>query len=338
MLGLFAPRVEILEVREDRLTFRSSRSLSVGKAQIVKLGTRSIRVMVESVRPLERGGYACIGQVQGDVDLPSPAQAVEDAFLRKAERRDCVMRVLSPDLPGYRAVTVDFSHGGIQVETEGPLSTGAVLDLTMEFDREGVPAIRCQARVAWSSPRARNRYRAGLQFVTPTAEVERQLAWIEQFLDSRETHSVMQRTLGGDAALFLGPPRGTAEAVREQAPTQFPLTGVLESYSMCQGKLTAWVLQGDLRVEFTFPSCRTLRDYSSADSRPLAFLRESSGSELVSQVARKASQGGWRHYQVVDAAGEVVLELVSQPAGRPGVLTAEQVAEAWEELWRETGS
>lgn len=325
MLGLFTPRIKVLEKKEDRVTFVSPRNLSAGRSHEVKLAdSRRVKVLVESVRPLEKG-YAITGKVGEEVETPT-GQA-NDPFLRKDLRVDCAMRVLSPDLPGYRAVTVDFSHGGVQVETEGPLTTGRLLDLTLEFDNDQMASVRCRARVAWCAERSRARYRVGLQFVNPSSEAEGLLARMEELLVNRDETSIQKRTLGSDSP-------ASRPVAREETPISADLPGLLEAYCNRNQTLVTQVRQSSGTLELTFPSCQTVRDYNSASQVRLQTLREFSGSDLCTSITRRTGQGGWRHYQFVDANGQVVMEVVSQGVCRPGGrLTKEEVARRWKELW-----
>ncbi len=327
MLGLFTPTIKVLEKKENRLTFVSSRNLPAGRNVEVKLAdSRRVRVLVENTRPLERG-YAVTARLEAEVEQVVETVAA-DPFVRKAPRVDCAMRVLSPDLPGYRAVTVDFSHGGVQVETEGPLPTGRLLDLTLEFDNDKMASVRCQARVAWCAQRSRARYRAGLQFVTPSPEVDRQLERIEETLSVRDETSILKRTLGCDS------PQAQPRASREQAPVHVELPGVLEGYCNRNQRFVAQVRQSSGTLELTFPGCQTVRDYNSASGVTLQGLREYSGSELCDSITRRTGQGGWRHYQFLYQNGQIVMEVVSEGVCQPGGrLTKEEVARRWNELW-----
>lgn len=326
MLGLFTPTIKVLERKEDRLTFVSPRNLSAGRSHEVKLAdSRRVRVLVESVRPLERG-YAVTGKVGEEVREVTPI-AAKDPFVRKDARVDCAMRVLSPDLPGYRAVTVDFSHGGVQVETEGPLATGRLLDVTLEFDNNEMASVRCQARVAWCAERSRARYRVGLQFVNPSPEADGLLGRMEELLTNRDETSIQKRTLGADAPV-------QRPVSREETPVTAELPGILEAYVNKNQNFITQVRQSSGMLELTFPSCQTVRDYNSASQVRLQTLREFSGSELCTSITRRTGQGGWRHYQFVDCNGQIVMEVVSQGVCRPGGrLTKEEVARRWNELW-----
>lgn len=325
MLGLFTPRIKVLEKKEDRVTFVSPRNLTPGRSHQVKLAdSRRVSVLVEGSRRLERG-YAITGIVRDEVGTPIRAN---DPLLRKDCRVDCAMRVLSPDLPGYRAVTVDFSHGGVQVETEGPLATGRLLDVTLEYDNNEMASVRCQARVAWCAERSRARYRVGLQFVNPSPEADGLLGRMEELLINRDATSIQKRTIGAD-----GPaPRPKS---REETPVTAELPGVLDGYCNRNHNFLAHVRQSSGTMELTFPSCQTVRDYNSASGARIQTLREYSGSELCTSITRRTGQGGWRHYQFVDSNGQIVMEVVSQGVCRPGGrLTKEEVAQRWNEMWQ----
>ena len=110
----------------------------------------------------------------------------EEAITRDSERFDVIVRVKSRQLPGYRALTLDISGSGLQIETEGLLEKGKILDLEMEFDRPELPDFTCPAQVMWAkTDDSRRQHLAGLAFQPETHEQKLNLARMGTVLETR---------------------------------------------------------------------------------------------------------------------------------------------------------
>ncbi len=181
------PVVELVDVKSSQVVFRSRKPLAEGRPVAVRLSTgngRAVpaRVSVTASRPLGQG-FAYSALLEEEIALPefnATRLAGSDPFLRRSARLECRLRVLSPELPGFHAVSVDFSPGGLQVEARGAVSVGRELSLHLEF--ESLPPLEVQARVAWCAPRELGGVRVGLQFVYLTDQARAQLERYEQQL------------------------------------------------------------------------------------------------------------------------------------------------------------
>lgn len=286
---LNGPVVELVDVKSSQVVFRSRKPLASGRPVAVRISTgngRAVpaRVSITASRPLGQG-FACSAFLEEDVALPEfGPMAGGDPFLRQATRLDCRLKVLSPGLPGFKAVTVDFSTGGLQVEAQGEVEVGRELPVRLEFD--SLPTLECQARVAWSRGGRRDgRVLLGLQFVHLTPESRTNLAQFEQFLLARDKTSLLKRSLGAGPAL--------------NANATAPPCGQVLSYAVESGQAT---------VVFRTHQGPTLR-MRFQDYRGLTDRGRAAGREI--QSLRDVPANGFTRYQFLDGREQVVLEVLA---------------------------
>jgi len=160
------PELELLGYDEGLLTVRSSRALALGELEgdFRLAGLGRLKARVDVLRPLESGCYQAV--------LVSPREAEEHLATllpalglpgRRAPRLESSFRVVSPDLPGYRALAVDLSVTGIGLAgLATPLEEGARLHLKLELDSFREP-VRTEATVRWCRP-GRTGWRVGASF------------------------------------------------------------------------------------------------------------------------------------------------------------------------------
>jgi len=288
LFDLFSgPVVELVDVKSSQVTFRSRKPLAPGRPVAVRLSTGNgravpVKVSVTASRPLGQG-FACSAYLEEQVALPEFGPlAGGDPFLRQTTRLDCRLRVLSPALPGFKAVTVDFSTGGLQVEAQGEVAVGRELPVRLEFD--SLPTLECSARVAWCGPTPRRggpggRVLLGLQFVHLTPDDRAILARFEEFLLNRDKTSILKRSRNGNAAAAA--------------------CGQVVSYSVEDGQATVLfrTRQGPtLRMRFS--EYRGLSDRGRAAGRTIGALRD-------------VPADGFTRYQFLDEREQVVLEVLA---------------------------
>lgn len=311
------PVMDYIDNQESVVVLRSRRQYKPGREVSVRIavpGNRPAptRVVVKSCRPLETGGYAVSAFLPTGAqieDVETNVDTATDAALRSSPRLECHICVLSKDLPGYRAVTVDYSCGGVQLEVPGEVEPGASVLVRLEFDVNTLPALECKARVAWCSAYDRKNYRVGLQFVDLDAKAREVLDRFEQILLGRDDTPILHRLLFGDE----GQP-ALENAVAEQAPAKItvrqpvqPITG-----SIHEGKLTAFARDhagvtvtierpSGEKAFYRFPGHRGLSD----------FMGVGSAEHEIGDLVEKTSAGGCNRYQFVGAFRKVVLEIVA---------------------------
>lgn len=171
MFSLFRkPEVEFVELQEQQLVFHSRERLPEGRIQSVHLTgadvpSREVRVAIQRVRPLENGGFACVGTVRDSSALRGarPVHEIADlSSLRKHPREECSIPVLSVELPGYHATAIDVSQGGMQLMANGRARVGDVLRLSL-FPNTN-EAVDRRVKVAWISGQLDTGFRVGVVF------------------------------------------------------------------------------------------------------------------------------------------------------------------------------
>ncbi len=221
MFGLFGPeKVEYIDLSEAVLTYRSRKKKhKVGS--VVKIGllvpldgavqTLKLEIVLDSFRPLPDGTTLVIGHIvaqpaelAGLADLMATVPRPDLGRLaRRSERIPIGIRMLSQQLPGFRAVTVDLSLHGAQIQCEGMLELNSYLNVTLELEMPDLPKLGLQALVVWSRAEEERRkaYRAGLEFTQQHPEV--QALWTKAYnrLLKMQNQSVLHKTMSNSEYL-----------------------------------------------------------------------------------------------------------------------------------------
>ena len=254
---------------------------------------------------------------------------------RQQPRHSLRFRVLSRDLPGYRAITIDLSQSGLQLETQASMTPGSELTLDLEFDREDLRDFSCAARVVWSKPDtgSRTRHFTGLTFLPKNDQDRTNLARMATVLHA---HSETDLETLLEEAKHLDPERSETfarvKAARAAAPTsgasnaprtrELPMLGVyiplqlsLDSYQFDRGRqlLTLSFNDGKSAHQLYFPGCRLLTDYGIAAQPVVAGLFCTPHSEAIKKLPRLTHGLEWKHYRFLLPDRRPILELVSHP-------------------------
>lgn len=218
MFGLFGPdKVEFIDISDTTLTFRSKRKKHkpghVSKIALqVLLGeemqTLKMEVVVDSFRELPDKSMLVISHILGNPEetqnlvtvIESAAKPDMGKLARRSERIPISIRCLSHQLPGFRAVTTDISLHGAQVQCEGLIDVGAVLDITFELELNDLPKLTLRGVAVWSvqEDQRRKAYRAGIEFTEQHPQT--QALWDRAYaqLLRMQSGSVMHRSMQAD--------------------------------------------------------------------------------------------------------------------------------------------
>ncbi|MCE7869060.1 PilZ domain-containing protein [bacterium CPR1] len=240
--------------------------------------TREIKLRVKTSRSLGDGRFLGVGSVLEGLapDEQVVAQETPEG-LRQAPRVPYRTGVVSPELPNYKALTLDCSLSGLQLQTDGPLPVGQVIQLSLDLRESGEP-VPCLARVAWCRHAPDDgKYRVGLEFVEPAVDLELALK------------SVTDDVLG---TAFDKTPAGVLKAqLSHQGPARFetleeelsPLAGKIQKSWMDQERaLHVEVMLDSGQLETVkIPATRLLRDYRDKQGHEVAALgcSQSSGGK-----------------------------------------------------------
>lgn len=210
------PVVELVDLKRNQVVFTSQKPLRVGRDTPVRLSLQapegdsqvvSSRIFVQQARPLADGQVAYVGTLQTELPFqPLPVNNADCDALRRGARFDLSLRVMSPDLPDFGGVTVDFSQSGLQLETRSALKTGDVVRLTLDTNIEELEYVTVTARVAWCRPEGRKSHRSGLEFRDLSPEAREQLEEMGRYLRARESANLTQLVLEHADRYLLGYP------------------------------------------------------------------------------------------------------------------------------------
>lgn len=314
--------VEALDLHNGTLVFRSKRDFAVGahtsfKVAVPSKGSKLTSVDVEVAS--KRSGPG--GTIYTAHVLNEAARLdfhVEDASLREAERARTWIRVMSRNLPQYRAIAVDVSATGAQLETDGPVDEGRTVDLRLDLDNYTIDHIACSAEVMWCRPALQSdRFRVGVRFAGNTPEVSRQLKQLSDSLDERahaDLHSLLDKA-------NLMPPAITAPIAVEspasgppENPLLLPLRAALRGYrrGLPNGSLRLTLMGDDgASQELEFVECHCFFDASPPGRGRIVAMRSSRSSPLLTSMEATHGHHTWKHYQLLDENNQSLVEIVA---------------------------
>ena len=221
MLDFFKPKVELVELDERQLVFRSNRKFKEGAQTRVRVEippgsakTTALDIQVNSVRSEDDGVFVYVSHL---VSMQFSEKITGEA-LRGAPRRELSVRVLSPKLPGFRGMTIDISATGLRIDMDGPLEVGQVIPITLEFDRFDLDSLECPAEVRWCrmSGAGRTRYMAGFHFLPTDEDMERALHAMGAFFEANSQFGLkelLERSATIGAADLTPKPQEKPEAI-----------------------------------------------------------------------------------------------------------------------------
>lgn len=314
---LFGYRVELIEHSSEYTLVKADTAVPVGTQIPVRVSgvngrrTPSVPMVVVSCRESEHGGYLLAGKFLVDhpdlsgIELPP---SVNDSFARSAPRVSCHLCVLSRDLPGFRAMSVDISEGGLQVETPSEMGIGSLVLLRIEFDTDKLPSIQASATVAWCSQQERGKYRVGLQFTSIDARSREIIGSYRNLLVRREQTDIQSRMLEEEvpaSALDEMAVESNSQPTLQvldwkRVPLQAgaTLVGYMRAGTQLQVRFRAGQA-GTRSREFVFLGLRALRDQLEGEPtvRAISTFRYATvGSEL-------------HRFQLLDEENVVLLEI-----------------------------
>lgn len=208
------PVVDLIDLKQNQVVFLSKKPLRVGRDTPVRLSLQpaegnaqlvASRVFVQQARALASGQMAYVGTLQTELPFqPITTNNADSDALRRGARFELSLRVMSPDLPEFGGVSVDFSLTGLQLETRSALKTGEVVRLTLDTNIEELEYITVSARVAWCRQEGRKSHRSGLEFRDLSPQVRDQLEEVGRYLRARESANLTQLVLSHADRYLLG--------------------------------------------------------------------------------------------------------------------------------------
>jgi len=152
-----------LQVQGDLLTFCVETEIRPGDSVRVTVEEQAIPLEVQSCRPVGDQEFLVTARAPMQLDGLLPSESVLGS--RTHPRLDEHLRVMSPELPEYQALTVDISKGGMRLDVAAQLQPGELLGLSVSFPGyEG--DVECEVQVLWCRAEG-NRFLAGCRFLDP---------------------------------------------------------------------------------------------------------------------------------------------------------------------------
>jgi Tfp pilus assembly protein PilZ len=224
VFAFFAPEtVKFVEMRSGILTFVCAKKRLPGSGgkvrfalQKAKPNTLDLNISVISSRPCESGkGVICVAHVLEEATSFHEIEATLSGLAlradlgisaRRSPRLPITLRVMSRDLPGYGAVTLDLSLHGVRLSTSGACAVGTYVRLILELDVGSLPPkAEVNGKVIWCRPEGNSKtHFLGVEFCDldgPTIEL---LNKYNKVLNSRLGGDVMHKTIA-DGEVFTRP-------------------------------------------------------------------------------------------------------------------------------------
>ena len=189
---LFSSRPEI-ELKtfdpDDRsILFSCTKSLTPGEYDVqAQVSDHKMRCKV-TVDSTEAGLYfGFFKEPQAALEhlsvlLPKPLSRQEKRAAKRVKRG---LRVSSPQLPRYLAITSDFSASGVKLMAEGPMSPGQEFQAEVEFDDETMAKLSVLCKVAWCKPEG-EKFAIGASFENLSRPAVARIAYFVQDLTKVE--------------------------------------------------------------------------------------------------------------------------------------------------------
>lgn len=151
------PEIELRTFDSDdsSILFACNKELTAGEHDVQAIvGDHKMRcrIQVESIEAgLYYGHFLQPTQAKEHlaVLLPKPLSRQEKRAAKRVQRG---LRVNSPGLPKFTAITSDFSVSGLKLKAEGAMNVGEEFEAQIEFDDETMSRINVTCKVVWCRP------------------------------------------------------------------------------------------------------------------------------------------------------------------------------------------
>lgn len=314
---LYTPKIEIVSLVDDVVTFHSSRKFLTADRVRFEVDGESVKVKVRETHSHSNDEELYVAEVlEGHEALLSHFGEPEPQFTpkRRAERILHRMRIISKNIPSFQAMSLDFSPLGLKIELEGPVEQGSVIPLFIDFDWPGQEPIEAWAKVAWYQENS-GQHLAGLELLDVPALTQE---FIQAFYNEIASGEV------GDVAKAVAHHKQVEAAITKQVPvgvssnkTRLTLSGHIDAYAMEGDRLKLSVINESERIVWNFSELYFLRD-----NRGLTGLDVTEAWELFDTAELRAVKSHrpipllhptapLRHIQLISRKRLIVLELVA---------------------------
>lgn len=290
--------------RQQALTL----TLDVGHRQV------RLEVQLRKARETVDGECVCQGELLSDGDplqfalVPPEAVRYSRVFSRTAAR----LRALSPELPNFRALSLDLSQGGMKLETEAHLMPGTRISMTIDLDLPEQKPVPLRARVVWCRSIGRS-YEVGLQFLDLEPWVPPLLEQFQAWLEGSGLKPVPST---------VSPNLEFPEPQLEEAQAPAPPAGSLSQVCLNHGQVElvlAWTRGERFRV--TFEGVLVFRDNRGVEGAAFYDALDLEESALMTEALKVLpvtldSHREVHHYQFLNRRDKIILEIVCREAAQ----------------------
>ena len=213
-------KVQFMAIEGRSLTFKSKKAFKVGSRPTISIaipiaagGAEDFKlpVTISKVRQVGPNAVVCTGMVPGAAKsvehlrqilhgldpnaVPDEDELDDSDSMRRAPRYQWSIRILSKDLPGFRAVSLDFNRLGVKLSTEGKVEENKIITMMLEIETTKNRELLCQGLIRWCKETGRRKYEVGVEFTDLDREVAQELENFESFLADRQAGDVSKRAL-----------------------------------------------------------------------------------------------------------------------------------------------
>lgn len=198
-----APLVNLIGLNEHELLLVSNQAFKPGSQTKVRANLTNssgqiklvtFKIGVSSVRPGEsKGSWVCVAWLAEH--LPFQPLLPRESTIRSTERVACCLRLASPDLPGFNALSIDLSQTGLQLRSRGPVAVGSTIRLRLEAHLTDWDSLHLRARVAWHLAETGGGHLLGVEFIDVDPETRQRLSQLDSYLNARTQAPVLHLSL-----------------------------------------------------------------------------------------------------------------------------------------------
>lgn len=325
MLGFLKPKGELVELKGRQIVFLTTKTFPRDAQFAIKLtlpppNTQKLEVDVRVLRqrPAPDNKYVTIAVVETPRDYPE----LHGFPLRDYRRESRRLTLKSGDLPGYRAITTDLSHGGFKAELEAELVEGDRIPITFEFEQLGGFSVDLLAEVRWIEKKGA-RYITGFSF-PDQGRYQEGYQWLCDWLNTGgETEvkklfrpAAFQKTPPIPESLLAQgpPPEEPLQELDKALQLRVPFKGFLRGWAWEQGDdMVVVVLEDDDGQDhwLEFPGCRGLHARCRDRKIRLQGVGLVFQSDMIKEYSRHVSMESLYHFQFLDDYLRVCLDVVA---------------------------
>lgn len=275
-------------------------------------GDIRLEVQLKQARETRNGDFICQGEITQGAEFLSQPQVPTSVqkYARTYPRTTARLRALSPTLPGFKALSMDLSQGGLKLETQDRMIPGTRIQMSLDLDLPDQTPVPLTCRVVWCQQTGKT-YVVGLQFVDLEPWISPLLETFQAWLDGT---GLKPKPYTPPAELEFPEPAGSGE---QEAVPAGSIANVC--FGQAQVELTLSWTRGEV-FHVIFQKVLVLRDNRGIEGAAFYDAVDLEDSTLM-VAARKVQPVSLEikrelyHYQFLNRSEHVIFEIVcGEPA------------------------